>query len=200
MRRLGLTGSIGSGKSTVAQLLRQRGLPVLDADQAAREVTAKDDTLQEIAAAFGAQFVRHNVLDRAALAAHVFGHPERLDRLNAIVHPRVRAHLRALEAALEADHPWVVQDIPLLFEGGLEAQMDAVLVVDAPFELRLGRARARDGMSEEQFRARDAAQMPPAEKRRRASRVIENDGSLEDLEAQVDRALQELGIFPPSSP
>lgn len=198
-RRLGLTGSIGAGKSTVAGLLRARGLTVLDADAEAREVTRDPAVLAEIAAAFPG-VVRAGDLDRAALAAAAFGDPARLAALNAITHPRVRARMLAHEqAAAGRGEGWVVQDVPLLFEGGLDAQMDAVLVVDAPLDLRVARVMARSGLSAEEVRARDARQLGAEEKRRRATVVLDNGGDLAALEAQVDAALTALGIQWPAA-
>ncbi|WP_029474776.1 dephospho-CoA kinase [Deinococcus frigens] len=193
-QRLGLTGSIGAGKSTVAALLRERGLRVLDADAQARLVTEEPETLARIGAAFPGT-VRGGVLDRPALSAVAFADPVRLAELNAIVHPRVRARMAALEQqAAYAGARWVVQDIPLLFEGGLETGMDAVLVVDAPLELRVQRVMERSGFSREEVLARDARQTPAAEKRQKATVVIENGAGLPELEAQVDAALRALGI------
>lgn len=193
-RRLGLTGSIGAGKSTVAALLRARGLTVLDADEQAREVTGEPDTLTQIELAFPGT-VRGGVLDRTALGAAAFGDPARLAVLNAIVHPKVRARMAALEAeATLRGERWLVQDVPLLFEGGLEASMDAVLVVDAPLDLRITRVMARSHLTREEVLARDARQTPAEEKRRKASYIIENSGELADLEPQVDAALKQLGI------
>ncbi|WP_189054332.1 dephospho-CoA kinase [Deinococcus daejeonensis] len=190
-QRIGLTGSIGAGKSTVAQLLRARGLTVLDADEQARLVTQNPETLTLIEARFPGVVVRGN-LDRAALSARVFGQPEALAALNAIVHPRVRERMAALEA--QAGSRVVVQDVPLLFEGGLDAQMDAVIVVDAPLPLRVARVMARSGLTEAEVLARDARQMPAAHKRERATIVIDNDHDLPHLEMQVDRALRQLGL------
>lgn len=190
-QRIGLTGSIGAGKSTVAQLLRARGLTVLDADEQARLVTQNPETLTLIEVRFPGVVVRGN-LDRAALSARVFGQPEALAALNAIVHPRVRERMAALEA--QAGSRVVVQDVPLLFEGGLDAQMDAVIVVDAPLPLRVARVMARSGLTEAEVLARDARQMPAAHKRERATIVIDNDHDLPHLEMQVDRALRQLGL------
>lgn len=193
-RRLGLTGSIGAGKSTVARLLHERGLTVLDADAEARVVTEQPEVLAELEAAFPGVVVG-GTLDRAGLAARVFGDPAQVARLNAITHPRVRARMQALEAqAVAGGAKWVVQDIPLLFEGGLERGMDAVLVVDAPLEVRLTRALARGGMTREDILARDARQMSAEEKRKRATAVLDNSGSLADLTAQLGAALERLGI------
>ncbi len=190
-RRIGLTGSIGAGKSTVAALLRDRGLTVLDADEQARLVTQDPGTLALIEARFPGVVVRGN-LDRAALSARVFAQPEELAALNAIVHPRVRERMAALEA--QAGSRVVVQDVPLLFEGGLDAQMDAVIVVDAPLPLRVERVMERSGLTEAEVLARDARQLPAAQKRARATVVIDNDRDLPHLEAQVDRALRQLGL------
>lgn len=198
-RRLGLTGSIGAGKSTVARLLRARGLTVLDADEVAREVTHDPAVLAELGEAFPG-VVQDGVLDRAALAAAAFADPARLAALNAITHPRVRQRMLALESEATArGERWVVQDVPLLFEGGLDTEMDAVLVVDAPLELRLARVTARSGLTAEEVRARDARQLPAEEKRKRATFVLDNSGDLAGLEKQVDAALDALGIQPPAT-
>ncbi|UQN05555.1 dephospho-CoA kinase [Deinococcus sp. QL22] len=193
-RRLGLTGSIGAGKSTVAALLRARGLTVLDADEQAHVVTREPETLAKIEQAFPGTVV-DGVLDRAALGAAAFVDPARLAVLNGIVHPRVRARMTALEleATLRGER-WLVQDVPLLFEGGLEVDMAAVLVVDAPLELRIARVMARNHLTREEVLARDARQTPAEQKRRKASYVIENVGELAELEPQVDAALRQLGI------
>ncbi|CAM4140233.1 dephospho-CoA kinase [Deinococcus marmoris] len=194
LRRLGLTGSIGAGKSTVAALLRAHGLTVLDADAQARLVTEELETLERIEAAFPGT-VRGGVLDRPALSAVAFADPARLAELNAIVHPRVRARMAALEQQAVADGAqWTVQDIPLLFEGGLNTSMDAVLVVDAPLELRVARVMERSQFSREEVLARDARQTPAAEKRQKADFVIDNSSTVEELETQVDAALEALGI------
>ncbi|MFC4639739.1 dephospho-CoA kinase [Deinococcus hohokamensis] len=193
-RRLGLTGSIGAGKSTVAALLRARGLTVLDADEQARQVTEEPGVLAQLEAAFPGTVVDGR-LDRSALAAQVFGDADRLAQLGAITHPRVRERMAALEAqAVRAGARWVVHDVPLLFEGGLDRTMDAVLVVDAPLEQRLERVMVRSGLGREDVLARDARQLAAAEKRRRATMVLDNSGDLAALERQVEAALQQLGI------
>lgn len=192
LRRLGLTGSIGAGKSTVAKLLRERGLTVLDADEQARLVTQETPTLRAIEAEFPGS-VKGGVLDRAALAAVAFSDPERTRALNSIVHPRVRARMAALEAqAVASGAAWIVQDIPLLFETGQEGNFDAVLLVDAPLELRIQRVMERSGLTREDILARDARQMPAEEKREKATITLENDGDLESLAEQLDRALARL--------
>lgn len=194
MKRLGLTGSIGAGKSTVAALLRGRGLTVLDADHEARKVTEEPETLAAIEAAFPGT-VNNGVLDRPALATAAFGTPEQTKILNAITHPRVRARMAALEAeAVAQGASWVVQDIPLLFESGQKDKFDAVLLVDAPLNTRIERVTQRSGLTREEILARDARQMPASEKRKKATITLENDGDLEQLAQQVDAALEELGV------
>ncbi|WP_291423696.1 dephospho-CoA kinase [Deinococcus sp.] len=196
--RLGLTGSIGAGKSTVAALLRERGLTVLDADAEARKVTEEPQTLAQIETAFPGT-VKEGVLDRSALAAAAFADPERTQILNTITHPRVRARMADLEAeAVARGATWVVQDIPLLFESGQEKNFDAVLLVNAPLEVRIGRVMARSNLSREDILARDARQLPAAEKRQRATVTLENGGDLAELEQQLDTALLQLGVKAPA--
>lgn len=193
MIRVGLTGSIGSGKSTVARLLRERGIPVLDADAVAREVSSDPDVLREVATAFGPEYVLEHGLNRPKVAALVFQNPDARTQLNAIIHPRVRAEMNRRQQALEAKGAGlVVQDIPLLFESKLEHLFDAVILVDAPLELRLARVIARDGTTREQVLARDHAQMPASEKRARATHVLENATDVTDLEQQLDQVLQAI--------
>ncbi|MFN4249391.1 dephospho-CoA kinase [Deinococcus sp.] len=194
LRRVGLTGSIGAGKSTVAALLRERGLTVLDADEQARLVTQDPGVLALLDVRFPGVVVG-GTLDRAALAAQVFGDPAALADLNAITHPRVRERMTALEAQAAArGERTVVQDVPLLFEGSLHAQMDAVIVVDAPLPLRVRRVMDRSGLTEAEVLARDARQLPADQKRQRATVVIDNSGDHAHLEAQLDAALRQLGL------
>ncbi|WP_420596805.1 dephospho-CoA kinase [Deinococcus sp.] len=195
-RRIGLTGSIGAGKSTVARLLRSRGFVVLDADEQARMVTSEAETLREIETVFPGVVVQGQ-LNRPALSARVFGHPAKLAQLNAIVHPRVRARMAALEAeASLGGASTIIQDVPLLFEGGMRAAFDAVMVIDAPLETRLERIQLRGGLDRAAALARDAAQMPAEEKRELADAVIDNGGDEVALEAQLDGVLARLNLAP----
>lgn len=185
---MGVTGNIGSGKSTVARLLAEHGAAVIDADALARAATEDTDVLARIAAALGADLVQGGRLDRARTAVRVFSDPEALAVLNAIVHPWVRARSAERERALQesASPPAViVHDVPLLYENGLDAGMDAVIVVDAPLEARLLRVAERTGAGVDDLRARDAAQMPLREKVARADFVVENTGDLKALRASV---------------
>jgi dephospho-CoA kinase len=190
---IGLTGSIGAGKSTVARLLRQRGLAVLDADAVARMVSGQQAVLTEVAAVLGPEYVGETGLERQKVAALVFNDPTARQKLNGIIHPRVRAEMQAQATALlAAGHQIVIQDIPLLFESGLEQLFEAVILVDAPLEARIERVMARDKSNEAAVRARDAVQMPANEKRRRAHHVIENTGDEQALVAQLDVVLAQL--------
>lgn len=189
MLSIGLTGGIGAGKSAVAALLAERGALVIDADAIAREVVAPGTPgLAAVVAEFGDSVLAPDgSLDRAALAALVFDDDDARARLNAIVHPLVGA--RALELAAAAEHTdphaVVVHDVPLLVENGLAGSYDLVLVVEAPTALRLDRLRAR-GVSEQDARARMAAQADDEQRRAAADAVIVNDGTLAELAARVD--------------
>ncbi len=187
---VGLTGNIGSGKSTVAGLFVARGAALIDADVLARAATDDPAVLKAVGEAFGASIIQGSVIDRRTLAEVVFADPDARRRLNAIIHPWVAAERERRVVALvaQAEPPAIiVHDIPLLFEVGLEAEMDKTVVVDAPFTVRLARVQARSGLSEGEFHARDAAQLPLAEKVRRADYVIDNGAGEDDLEAEVSR-------------
>lgn len=189
MLLVGLTGNIASGKSLVANALRQRGAIVVDADVLAREAVAPgSDGLAAIRARWGARVIAADgSLDRAALRRIVFADAAEREALNAIVHPEVdRRRARGIAEARAAGARLVVCDIPLLFEKGLEGQFDVVVLVDAPEVLRLARLVALRGLDEAEARAMIAAQAPSGPKRARAGIVIDNDGSLAHLEAQVE--------------
>lgn len=193
--RVGLTGAVGAGKSSVARRLAALGARVIDADALARSATEDPAVLARIAVEVGAELVVDGGLDRAATAARVFADPVSRRALEAIVHPWVRAAAAAREAAARAEEPppsVVVHDVPLLFENGLDAGMDATVVVTAPFALRAARLAARSGLSEAAVRARDAAQLDPAEKAKRATFVVDNGGGEGDLDAAVERLWRSL--------
>ncbi|HWG26832.1 dephospho-CoA kinase [Actinospica sp.] len=190
---VGLTGGIGAGKSTVARLLAGHGAIVLDADLAARAVVEPGtEGLAEVAEAFGPQVLRADgSLDRAALASVVFADEERRKRLNAIVHPRVRAWM-AERAAAAPDGSVVVQDIPLLVEGGLAPLFEFVIVVDADDDTRIARLVRDRGMSEPEARARIAAQAPREQRNAAADRLIDNSGTAAELDEAVAQLWREL--------
>lgn len=195
MRVFGLTGNIGAGKSTVGKLLAERGIPVVDADQLARDVVRKGEpSLREIAARFGDAVLLHDgSLDRKALAARVFGDEAERAALNAIVHPRIaQASAEKMAKLAQAGHEVAVYEAALLVENGLAESFEGLIVVVAPEEEQLARLVLRDGMSEAEARARLSAQLPAEEKVKRATYVVDNRGSLADLEAQVARLVPAL--------
>jgi len=195
MRVIGLTGGIGTGKSSVSRLLRDKGVTVIDADEATRAVQSRgSEGLRRLVDEFGASILTSDGdLDRGRLAAVAFADPEARQRLNAIVHPLVREWMADRQLAAEAQGlPHVVLDIPLLFETRGAAGFDDVILVYAPEEVALHRLVEQRGMSEEQARARIAAQMPIEEKRGLARHVIENTGTLQELRAQTERVWAEV--------
>lgn len=185
---LGLTGSIGMGKSTVAQMMRDLGVPVFDADAVVHELQGPGGELVEaIEAAFPGTTGLQGV-ERAKLGAAVFGDREALRRLEAIVHPVVAARRAAF---LELHHaaPLVVFDIPLLFEKGTEASLDAVAVVSAPAAIQRDRVLSRAGMTEEKFQQILKLQVPDIEKRAKADFVINTGLTHEETRAEVARLI-----------
>ena len=188
---LGLTGSIGMGKSTTAGFFREAGVPVHDADAAVHTLYA-GEAAPLVEAAFPGT-VREGVVDRAALGARVAGDPQALKRLEAIVHPLVRAAEKAfLDAARRDNRPLAVLDIPLLLETGGDARCDAVLVVTAPAGVQRARVLARPGMSAERLDALLARQMPDAQKRRRAHFHVDTSRGHEAARRQVQDILRAL--------
>ena len=188
MLRIGLTGGIGSGKSTVSALLAARGAVVIDADRIAREVVEPGTPgLAAVVEAFGpGVLTADGSLDRPALAAVVFADPEARKRLDGIVHPLVRSRSAELASAAP-DDAVVVHDVPLLVETGQAAgTYDLVLVVQAAPETRVDRL-VRRGLTEEDARARIAVQATDEQRRAAADVVLVNDGPPEDLAGQVDR-------------
>jgi dephospho-CoA kinase len=185
--RIGLTGGIGSGKSTVSRLLADRGAIVVDADVIAREVVEPGTPgLAAVVEAFGAGVLGGDgSLDRPALASVVFADPEARARLDAIVHPLVRARATQLAAAAPADAV-VVHDVPLLAETGQAASYDLVVVVEADVDTRVARLVQR-GLTAEDARARIAVQATDDERRAIADVVLDNSGTPEQLAEQVDR-------------
>ena len=193
-RLIGLTGGIGTGKSTVSAMLRGLGAAVVDADEGARAVVEPGTPgLRAVAEEFGPGVLAPDGrLDRAALAEIVFRDPERRARLNAITHPLVGAWAaeRSAEAIVRGARI-VVHDVPLLFENQRQGQFERVILVYAPDEVAVRRLLEK-GMTEEQARARIAAQMPIEEKRRLADYVVDNSDGLPDTERQVRELWRQL--------
>jgi dephospho-CoA kinase len=193
--RVGLTGGIGSGKSAVSSLLADLGATVIDADMLAREaVSPGSPGLAEVAGEFGQAVIgADGALDRAAMAAVVFADPSARQRLEAIIHPRVRARAAELEAAARAADPAavVVHDVPLLVETGQQSAYDLVLVVDVPTDVQVHRLVALRGLDETEARSRIAAQASREDRLAAADVVIDNSGTPADLARRVRKVWTE---------
>lgn len=188
---LGLTGSIGMGKSTTAKLFAEAGVPVFDADAEVHRLYA-GPLVPAVEAAFPGTTAGEAV-DRVALGRRVFGDPEALRRLEAIVHPAVRAAERAfVAAARENGAPVVLLDIPLLFETGREADVDRVVVVTAPAEVQRERVLSRPGMTPEKFADIMARQLPDDAKRSRADFLVDTGHGIDAARAEVGRILSQI--------
>ena len=187
MKIIGITGAIGSGKSTVAAIMARRGAAVIDADAIGHEVLREDGQIRRLTDAFGEE-IRDDAgeIDRVRLAARVFGNPDAVARLNAITHPRISEIARQRIAGFMAQGTKVVViDAPLLIETGATAMADEVWVTEAPREVILRRLRERSGLSRAAVEARLDAQADSAARRRRADLVIDTAVSLADLETTV---------------
>ncbi len=194
MKLIGLTGGAGSGKSTVASILRDLGAVVLDADVAAHTVYEPGSLgFDLIEAEFGPGYIRDGKVDRARLGELVFSDADARARLNAIVHPLVREWMAAQTAnALMRGAAVVVQDVPLLFESGLDNLYSDVLLVYVSEETQVRRLVEGRGLSEDRARAIVATQMPIEEKRGRAQHVIDNGGSRDETQRQVEAIWREI--------
>ena len=194
MKLIGLTGGAGSGKSTVASILRDLGAVVLDADVAAHTVYEPGSLgFDLIEAEFGPDYIRDGKVDRARLGELVFSDADARARLSAIVHPLVREWMAAQTAnALMRGAAVVVQDVPLLFESGLENLYSDVVLVYVPEETQVRRLVEGRGLSEDRARAIVATQMPIEEKRGRAQHVIDNSGSRDETQRQVEAIWSEI--------
>lgn len=195
MIAVGLTGNAASGKTVVADRWRDAGVHVVDADRLGHAVLESDDEAKRaLVAAFGDAIVRADgTIDRGRLGDAAFASREALDRLNAIVHPPLIERLRvAIESARHESEPLVVIDAALVFEFGLDCELDLIVLVTAPRELRERRLRERVGLADERIRQLLAAQMPDVEKVDRCDYVIVNDGSIELLHRKADFVLADL--------
>lgn len=193
--RLGVTGGIGSGKSTVCSVLRDLGAEVFSADEVGKRILEQDsDARSELADAFGPGCLTpEGKLDARRLAGRVFGHPEKLEALNAIVHPRVaEAFEAACEQAALRGAKVIAKEAALIFETGAEKRLDSVLVVDAPEAVRLRRGAERLGVEVREVKRRADCQLPAEELRKRADYVIDNTGSLEALREKTERFFRSL--------
>lgn len=195
MRRIGLTGGIGSGKSTVAAMLAEHGAVVIDADAISRElVVPGTPALAALVEAFGPGILREDgSLNRGELARLAFTQADGTTRLNGIMHPRIRAESeRRLAAAAESGCPVVVYDMPLLLETGQQGLVDLVVVVDVPEELQVERATGERGLDADDVRRRMAVQVDRSTRRDAADAVIDNSGTIADTRVQVDRLWERI--------
>ena len=198
MYRIGLTGGVGCGKSTVSSYMARLGLPVIDGDKLSREaVTPGSDAMERIRQVFGPEvFQPDGSLDRVKMARLVFSDEDKRQALNAIIHPYVwKRTEEGLIAAQDAGHPIAVLDMPLLLEIGWQLRSEAVWVVKAPVEQQILRVCARDGATREEALARIRKQMPTLNKLNYADVVIDNSGSVEDARRQVREALSRVPGF-----
>lgn len=195
---IGLTGGIATGKSTVAKLLTERGALLIDLDKIAREVVEPGQpALLAIAERFGQAVLQPDgSLDRKRLGSIVFADSAERKALEAITHPAIRAVMKERMARGETEEPdrLVVVDVPLLYESKLESYFHRVMVVYAPREAQLGRLIERDGLSREEAEQRLAAQMDIEEKKRRADVLIDNGGTPEETNRQIERFWRETGL------
>ncbi len=197
---LGVTGSIGMGKSTVSNMLQEMGIPVHDADATVHKLLAAGGKgVQPVAALFPDALAQdangQDMIDRAALGKIVFADPAKKKQLEDILHPMVRDDSAAFKAEMEkAGHKVIVFDIPLLFETGGESRVDAVLCVSAAADVQKARVLARPGMTEERFKRVLSQQMPDAEKRARADYVVTTDISFDDTRAQLKAVLEKIQL------
>ena len=195
---IGLTGSIASGKSTVAKMLEAYKLPIVDADLVARQVVEPGtNTLQQIAEAFGSEVIAADgTMDRAKVGAIIFHDEEKRAVLNGIIHPAIRAEMiRQRDEHVAKGEQTVIMDIPLLFESKLQHFVEKILVVTVSEENQLERLMKRNGLSMEDARARITTQIPVAEKEALADAVIFNNGTLEETAEQLARILKQWKVI-----
>lgn len=194
---IGLTGSIATGKSTVANMLRTYNLPIVDADVIARQVVEPgSETLAKIVEAFGAEaLLPDGTMNRAYIGAQIFHEPNKRALLNGIIHPAIREEMVAQRDAYVAQGKHVVMDIPLLFESKLQRFVDHILVVAVSEDIQLARLMARNELSEADAKARIASQIPIAEKVAGADAILRNDGTLDETKAQLHEILMKWGVI-----
>jgi dephospho-CoA kinase len=194
---IGLTGSIGMGKSTAAGMFRCLGIPVCDSDAIVHRLLAKDGRVVSVIGAEYEGVVRDGAVDRAKLGAKVFGDSAALARLEAILHPMVyREQKQFLEAAARHHQPFVVLDVPLLYEGGSAVRCDQIIVVSASSLVQAQRVLRRPGMTAERFAATLARQMPDAEKRRRADFVVHTGSGKRETFRRLKKIVKIISPLP----
>lgn len=192
---VGLTGGIACGKTTVSNLFKDKGCPIVDADQVAREVVEPGELgLSQVVERFGTGVITEDgTLNRKKLGQIVFSDEAARAELNAILHPLIQKRMQEKkEQALKLAPPFVIMDIPLLYENGHENTMDIVIVVYVPASVQLERLMLRDGFSRQEAKKRIASQMDIEEKKKRADFIIDNTGTFEDTKQQVEKIYSRL--------
>jgi len=194
---IGLTGSIASGKSTIAGILKEMGLPIVDADLVARQVVeVGSPTLAKIAEEFGEDvLLPSGEMDRAKVGAIIFNDEQKRLQLNGIIHPAIREEMIRQRDAFVVEGKHVVMDIPLLFESKLQHFVEKILVVTVSPEVQLQRLMARNGLSKEEAEARIASQLPLKEKEDGADAIIYNDGTIEQSKQQLIEIMRKWDIL-----
>ena len=190
---LGLTGSIGTGKSTVSRYLQKRGIPVLDADQMVKDLYADKKFCRELSVHFGENILNEQgYIDTLLFGRLVFENKEWLQQLNRMIHPRIKVEFEKRKALLSNGHPIVVYDIPLLYEANMEELVDVVALVCLDKQKQIARIRERDNRTLEQIEQIIGYQMPQEEKKERADYVLNNNGTKEALYQQIDDMISDV--------
>lgn len=190
---LGLTGGIGTGKSTVANMLKEKGIPVVDTDLISREVIEYPEIIEKIKLEISNEvFDFNNKLDRKKISEIVFENQEKLKKLNEIMHPEILKKMWDEVEELKKNHKIIVVDVPLLFEINMEKEVDKILLIYASKEIQLKRIMERDGRTREEAVKIISSQMPLYKKREKSDYIIQNNDSLEKLEKNLDKIVQRL--------
>jgi len=188
---LGLTGGIATGKSTVAKYFREKNIPVICADEIAKNITENEKILNQICHTFGNSVIFENKLDRKKLREIVFKDDESVEKLNSITHPAIIKKIKE-EIETKIQHPLLVLDIPLLFEGKYEFLVEKVLLITCKKELQIERVKKRDSVSEENAKNIIDRQMPMEKKEKLADFIIENNGTVEEMLEEIEEFLEKI--------
>lgn len=190
---LGLTGGIGTGKSTVAKMLREKNIPVVDTDSISKEIIEYPEIIEKIKAEISSKiFNNENKLDRKKLSEIVFENKDKLKKLNEIMHPVILKKMWEEVEKLKKDYKIIVVDIPLLFEINMENEVDKVLLIYSSKEIQIERIMNRDGRTREEAIKIINSQMPLYKKREKSDYIIQNNDSLEKLKKNLDKVVQKL--------
>ncbi|MEO8516022.1 MAG: dephospho-CoA kinase [Flavobacterium sp.] len=187
---IGLTGGIGSGKTTIAKLFESEGIPVYIADTEAKKIMQLTETIDEVSAVFGKDFIKNNQIDSKSLSAIVFNNPEKLKILNSIVHPLVKKHFDVW-VKKNADFPFVIKEAAILFESGSYKYCDKIITVTASEETRISRVMQRDNCSRQEVLDRIKNQWSDSQKISKSDYVIENE-NLAETKIQFQKTLKKL--------